>query len=203
MTNFEQLAALGKPIFLRYDQKTMIRQYGLTANATEILVYYCGEHFRIVRETGDVLCKDGTPAGPDVMLTVFDMLCKDTEPTGLAGNWRPVRSLPGAGQTNPDDAVFSDRYTKLFEQHQDALRAVCETLGGKPFPVGDVAYEIPVFRWLPLVFQFWEGDDEFPSAIRFLWDENTLQYLHFETTFYLMIHLLERMAAMIQERITT
>lgn len=201
MTNFEQLAALGKPIFLRYDQKAMIRRYGLTANASEILIRYCGEFFRVVRETGDVLRRDGTPAGPGIMLTIFDILCKDREPEGLAGCWRPVRSLPGAGQTSPDDAVFSEVYTKLFARNQDVLRTVCEELGGKPFPVGDVAYEIPVFRWLPLVLQFWEGDDEFPSAIRFLWDENTLQYLHFETTFYLMIHLLDRIRGMMEAKL--
>ena len=199
MTNFEQLAAMGKPIFLRYDQKAMIRRYGLTANATEMLVYYCGEHFRVIRETGDILRRDGTPAGPGEMLTIFDMLCRDREPDGLAGCWRPVRSLPGAGQSNPDDAVFSVVYTKPFEQHPDLLRKACEKLGGKPFPVGDIAYELPVFRWLPLVFQFWEGDDEFPSGIRFLWDENTLQYLHFETTYYLMLHLLERLLQEMQK----
>ena len=28
---------------------------------------------------------------------------------------------------------------------------------------------------------FWEGDEEFAPRLRFLWDENALQYLRFET----------------------
>lgn len=199
MTNFEQLAAMGKPIFLRYDQKVMIRRYGLTANAREILIHYCGEHFRIVRETGEVLCRNGMPAGPGVMLTVFDALCRDREPDGLAGCWKPVGSLPGAGQSNPDDVVLNGPYTWLFERHPDLLRKACANLGGRPFPVGDVACELPVFHWLPVVFQFWQGDDEFPSTVRFLWDENTLQYLHFETTYYVMGHILQRLEDQIRE----
>ena len=55
-----------------------------------------------------------------------------------------------------------------------------------------------MFDGFDAVFQFWEGDEEFPPSVRFLWDENTPDYLKFETTFYVMgcfLELLERRIA--------
>ena len=40
--------------------------------------------------------------------------------------------------------------------------------------------------FLPLVFQFWESDEEFPPVLKFMWDENVLDYLRFETLYYVM-----------------
>ena len=45
--------------------------------------------------------------------------------------------------------------------------------------------------------QLWHGDEEFPPNLRLLWDENTLRYLRYETTWYaaglLMQRIRERM----------
>ena len=49
---------------------------------------------------------------------------------------------------------------------------------GKPFPV---------------LLQFWEADDEFAPQIRILWDDQTMRYLNFETTYYLQGDLLARL----------
>lgn len=53
------------------------------------------------------------------------------------------------------------------------------------FP-GDAAFVFHVFPFLPLVFQFWESDEEFPPVLKFMWDENVLDYLRFETLYYVM-----------------
>ena len=47
-----------------------------------------------------------------------------------------------------------------------------------------MAYSIPVFDDLRLLIQLWFGDEEFPAQLRWLWDENALMYLTYETMFY-------------------
>jgi len=106
--------------------------------------------------------------------------------------------LPGCGQSNPDDVVLNKRLTGRFACRTEALNEACRKLGGRPFPIGDVAWELPVFDWFLVVFQLWIGDEEFPSAVRFLWDRDTLQFLHYETLYYIMGHVLTTLDQMIE-----
>ncbi len=58
---------------------------------------------------------------------------------------------------------------------------------------GDVAAVLWAFPFLPVTFQYWEGDDEFPPSLKFMYDENILDYMHFETVFFMTAHILKRM----------
>ena len=49
------------------------------------------------------------------------------------------------------------------------------------------------FDGLPIVIQLWLGDEEFPPSLRFLWDENALMYLRYETMYYAKGLLLQRL----------
>lgn len=193
MANFDRLAELGKALFLQHDQKEIIQRLHLEADTERLYLTFCGDRYAIDRSTGDVLGPDGTPAGPAVSLTVFDMLCFTRRPVCLSGEWRTTGMLPGSGQSSPDDVLLNSRLTQRFEERTEALAEACRRLGGTPFPVGDVAWEIPIFPWFPAVFQFWLGDDEFPSSARLLWDRDSLQYLHFETLFYIMGHVYDKL----------
>jgi hypothetical protein len=53
----------------------------------------------------------------------------------------------------------------------------------------DVGFMFDVFPFLPVIFQFWDGDDEFAARINFLFDKNTMDYLHFETAGYVADYL--------------
>ena len=52
-------------------------------------------------------------------------------------------------------------------------------------------FEMPVFPDFSVLFQFWDGDEEFQPKILLLWDKVSLSYLHFETTYYLQGDLLK------------
>ena len=190
MANFDRLAEQGKPIFLRHDQDAILRRLGLQTGDDKILLRYCGGDYTVDRANGDVTGPGGLPAGPAETLTIFDMLCHTDLPVVLSGEWRTTNTLPGCGQSSPDDVELNSPRIRRFEANLPALRRACEALGGRPFPIGDAAYVLPVFDWFPAVFQFWCGDEEFPSTVRFLWDRNALRYLHYETLYYIMGHVL-------------
>ena len=48
-------------------------------------------------------------------------------------------------------------------------------------------------NFFPVLLQFWEGDDEFPPKLMLLWDKNAMDFLHFETTFYLQGDIARRL----------
>ena len=41
--------------------------------------------------------------------------------------------------------------------------------------------------------QLWFGDEEFPANLRYLWDENALMYLKYETMYFAKALLLHRL----------
>ena len=79
-----------------------------------------------------------------------------------------------------------------YQENPAGLRRTLEALGGTPIPQGDVAFSLPVFEDLRMAVQFWLGDDEFPPSLRYLWDENALMYLKYETMYYAVDVLTEK-----------
>ena len=132
-------------------------------------------------------------------MTVFDVLCYAKEDAALCGEYCSVMLLDGvAKSSNPGGNMFQ-KYADRFAGQPDALRRACEALGGTPYPVGEVAYQIPLFDFLPVVLQFWDADEDFPAQLIIKWDKNTLRYMHFETTFYAAGFLLGRLVALAEE----
>lgn len=75
----------------------------------------------------------------------------------------------------------------------DLLRAVCSRLGQLSSIKGDLSAVIPVFDFLPVCLRFWDADEEFPASLQILYDENILDFMRFETVFYMTDHLLGRL----------
>ena len=57
----------------------------------------------------------------------------------------------------------------------------------------DLAFVIPVFGSFSTLLRLWLPDDEFPAQLQFLWDQNALSFVHYETIFYIMIHVINRL----------
>ena len=41
--------------------------------------------------------------------------------------------------------------------------------------------------------QLWLPDEDFPASLQFFWDENVLQYMHYETVWYANGFILEEL----------
>ena len=98
------------------------------------------------------------------------------------GKWKNMRDFGHGFHQNFLEQ--RDPWAQRLQQEPDRFAKACQALGGEKFPLGDVAYSIPVFDDLRLLIQLWFGDDEFPAQLRWLWDENALMYLKYETMYY-------------------
>ncbi len=146
---------------------------------------------------------------PSPVLTIFDMLCRfqdfasdathhgsqpGKQPSCLCGKYCSVASLAVSG-ASPSVDIFSQEYADEFCGHTNQLELALKNLGAKSEPTiarSDITCTIPLFDWLDLMFQFWDGDDEFDAKIMFMWDKNILGFLHFETLYYVMIDVLAK-----------
>lgn len=204
--NYATASVAARELFLAHDQETMIRTFSLAADENYLYLSFVAAPYRILRKTGAVESKRTgrwkEAAFNDVM-TIYDMLCNPNGRPVLTGNWISVSEMnrlkSGAKTLG---SGLNTKWENFYRGKADQLSAACRALGGKPETVGDVAYALPVFDWMPVYFQFWDGDEEFPPQIRFLWDEAAPNYLHFETTFYATDFILDCLRDLVEREET-
>lgn len=198
ISNYELTRNKMEQEFVRYDQEQMIQKFHLDHTADHLFITFVGETYRIGRKTGKVeLClPDGMGydhAGFDESMTIFDVLCCSKPGCRLSGQYATVTNLPGIANIAAPGAGSCAGTARFFAGRRDVLRQACQRLGGAAREVGDVAYLIPLFDFMPVMLQFWDADDEFDAVLKIMWDTNTLDFMHFETTFYAANHFLKRL----------
>ncbi len=198
-SNYELMSVQMRSEFLKYDQDRMIEKLDLRHDDEFLYIRFCGREYSVNRNTGEVL---GSPDGSrytehadyNEVMSIYDVLCHSKDSCHLSGKFMPVYSLKGVVQSaNPGSNFFED-YAKMFSGRITELETACRNMGGVPDEKGDVCYRLPVFDFLPLILRFYDQDDEFPASMSLLWDENVLDYLHFETTFFAAGNLLKRLS---------
>ena len=199
MDNYEKQVYIGRELFLQHDQDKLIEKYGLKHNEEYLYLQYIGTEYRISRIDGAIEyvadgewkdCKEYT-----IVMTIYDFLCcsgKEILPS-LTGQWQPVGRFVTAG-SSPSTDSFVEKYAQAFSGKVEEVKQACICLGEKQMERlagADLTFEMPVFQDFSVIFQFWDGDEEFQPKILLLWDKVSLSYLHFETTYYLQGDLLK------------
>lgn len=198
ISNYEITQRQMEKAFLDYDQTAMIEQFHLRHDAHWLYLHFLRREYRIDRMSGAVEWSDDGfasvhRAGYNEAMTFYDLLCNAKPGCRIAGEFVNMKSLCAIkGSSQSVGSNYYDRTAAMFDGQNAKLALACEKLGGVPMSRGDVAYQIPLFDFLPLVFQFWNADEEFPATIELFWDKNILDFMHYETVWYAASHLYYR-----------
>lgn len=192
--NYAITVQRAKALFLEYDQAALARKLKAELDESYLYTAFLSEPCRIHRTTGDIsrFTQGGWVADNSfgLVLTLLDLVCDSREDRHPTGNWKNMRDF-GHG-FHQQMLEQRDPWAERFQENPQAFAAACKRLGGEQYPLGDAAYSIPVFEDLNLLVQLWFGDEEFPAQLRYLWDENALMYLKYETMFYAVPLVLRR-----------
>lgn len=208
MSNYEITKRRMQKEFLRYDQEKMIQRFHLPHDPGYIYIQFVGRRYRICRNTGKISPIEDLPAtaneaGHNEAMTIYDILCCSKEGCCLSGafvNMKSLSSIHGS-PSSVGNGLFQDT-EKRFDHKTKALAQACEHLNGVRTGKGDVSYQIPLFDFLPIVFQFWDSDEEFPPSLQIFTDKNILDYMHYETVWFAVSHLLERIKEELEDILT-
>ena len=206
VSNYDLQVDIGKRIFLEHDQRLLIGKFSLDADGQYIYLTYLNTPCRISRTSGGIEefvcgkwreCRDFS-----TVMTIYDLLCHHKGATApvLENAWCTVGTFVITGVT--ETQTFTGKYAKLFDGHLEKLQQACGKLGGslQPRMAGaDLTCRFQVTPFFPVLLRFWESDEEFPPKLTLLWDRNTIQFMHFETTFYLQGDLLERLKCAMED----
>ena len=197
-SNYDVMRDLMEEKFLKYNQLEMIRKFSLIHDEQYLYLRFVGKMYRVSRLTGRVeSCVLGSAACEhadyNVSMTIFDVLCCSRPDCHLAGKFVTVNNLKNIMSSAKTGSGLFTGQARFFANRGTQLRKACEKLGGISQAVGDVSYELLLFDFLPVTLQFWDADDEFEAELKILWDENILDYMHYETTYFAASHLLKRL----------
>lgn len=194
--NYKIQAQQAKKLFLTYDQQELILRCRLRFDDAFFYTKFLGEAYRICRKTGDMerLCNgvwvDGNGFGE--VMTILDWLCDSRADRYITGRWVNIvtqnHSFHGTLQKS-----IRDPDAELFEKDPDGFRAACRALGGEALPGGDIGYAIELIDGLRVLLQLWYSDEDFPAQLRIFWDENVLRYIRYETSWFAVGVLLQRL----------
>ena len=183
VNNYLIQASQAKARFLTYDQQKLIDKFRLKSDEAYIYVNLLWKEYRIHRATGNMeyLTQNTWADGNsyDEVMTLLDLLCDSRDDRRCAGR---LSSMASFGRifyrSGYDDKP--DPTAQWIQDHLEDFRTACARFG-EPIPGGDFGFSFELFDGLQMGLHFWEGDEEFAPRLRFLWDENALQYLRFET----------------------
>ena len=183
-----------RAVFPTYDLEKIVEKFALDADGDFLYTRFFDLPFRVGRRDGVVAqLEDGqwTESGFDASMTLYDILCDSKPHCRASGRFANVWNQKNVSSA-PDGGLFQSR-ADAFAGRTALLAAACERMGGKRAGAGDVSYNLPVFQALQLRLSFWDADDEFPASLSLLWDENVLDFMRYETTFYAAGYLLDRL----------
>lgn len=193
--NYLIQAQQAKQLFAAYDQEKIIRKLALTYDETWLYTAMLSETYRIHRQSGDIFQKTENGWADantfEEVMTLLDLLCDSREDRHPAGKWKSTTDFGRTFHRNLNEGK-ADPWAEAFQADPEGFRRACLSLGGTPFAQGDIAYTMEFFDGLPILIQLWFGDEEFPASLRFLWDENALMYLRYETMYFAQGLLLDK-----------
>ncbi len=175
-----------KQYFLRYDQQKLVEKLGLAWDETYLYTRMLGRDYRICRATGDLEGLTGehwTDANTHgEFMTLMDLVCDSSPHRHTTGVWKTMVSF--GHMFHRDLMEGKDPFAEAIQRDMAAFCRACEALGGTPEKIGDISYAIEVFDGLRLCLQFWEEDEDFSAQVVWFWDENALMYLKYETMYF-------------------
>ena len=195
-SNYEITKANMASVFLRHNQAKMIQKFGLAHNTKYLFVHFIGRDYRIDRSTGAVNWSENgfqteVPASHNEVMTIYDVLCCPKDAPKLAGQWVNVASLSPIRGGTLSKGSFFENAGSAFDGKAEQLGRACEELKGRKLKKGDVAYELDMFPFLPIALHFWNSDEDFPASLQIFVDQNILDFMHYETLMFAIIHLLD------------
>jgi hypothetical protein len=195
MNNYELSRDRAQNYFLNFDQHKILNTWNLSGDDQWLYVLFFSRTYRIDRKNGSVFrCWDETPAGFEEVLSIFDLLCHQGDHKPVSGNFAPVNSLKNGPRSGGVGTDFHTKTAALFDQNPEAFRKACLSLGGEPMDMGDLGFRFHIFGPLNVILKFYHADEDFPASLTLLWDDEILQFLYYETVFYIAGFLMKSIA---------
>jgi hypothetical protein len=154
-----------------------------------------GRQYAVDPRKGRIFC-----AGPDreslhpyFGLFVVHYLLSATE-IPPAGQWISEKDIPG-GPTffrGPHE-VPAHLIASRFDGDIQGFSRLCEQYGGTRLALADAAFSFVITPRVPVAVLFWQGDEEFPTEAKLLYDATIVRHLALDIVYALAVGVCEQL----------
>ncbi len=211
-SNYEKTKRSCAQAFCETDHSALIERFGLGQDADYLYVRFFEQPFRLSKRTGIIERREeceasGAPTEttwPEAQfneaMTIYDLLGYAQPACHASGTMINMKSLHtkiAATAPRPSSIYTAQeaRLAALEAQKSGILAQAAQTIGGAPLDKADASAQFTVINDLTMQIQLWLPDEDFPASLQFFWDENVLQYMHYETVWYANEFILEELEA--------
>ncbi len=197
MDNYALAQENARRYFLAYDQKTFQYRKGVCVTDSFFCLPFLDYNAKISKQTGCVTLlspgEEEKEAGYGEALSIYDWLCDQKPGAVPSGEYCPVHSLPGVMVRGKGLTMTGGKLPAFWDTHPDALHQSCLIMGGEPIELGDMGYKLPLFSDLSVLLKFYHSDEDFPPSLTLLWDKNILDFIKYETVYFVAGCLFHRL----------
>lgn len=200
MDNYEKMQEAARLRFLQYDFEELLQRPSVKAIPTGLEFLFLGAVCQVSRQTGKVTFPQRKDSRGTVLesLCVYDWLCDSRKDAKASEEYCPVSSLSRVYVSGNGLQLDGNSLADEIEKNPAAFLKACKALGGRETQGADLAALIPAFPDFSVLLHFYFGDEEFAPRLIFLWDSHILQFLRYETVYYLAGCLINRLSVYIQ-----
>ncbi len=191
MDNYAIATQAAAKRFCSYNMERIARKNGVEDLGESLSTCFLGQTVQIDKTTGCITFPDGRAADFCEALTIYDWLCDRKETATPAWDFCPVGSLSGVYVSGGNLSMTGGSLPAEIDQNPERFLKKAAWIGAKPVNSGDIGLEFMAFPDLPLRLKFYHSDEEFPASLTLLWDKNILDFIRYETVYYLAACLLK------------
>lgn len=187
-SNYDIMRDDAARLFAQTDHSSAAARFGLQEQDGWLTLEFFGFPYRVSTSTGvaqRLVNGAWETAGYNDAMTIYDLLGYSQPTCHAGGQMINTRSLHiKMASTAPSTTDLFARHGTLLGEHLEQLPAAFEAMGGTALKRGDASARFTVFADLKMQVQVWAADEDFPATVELFWDENVLQYMHYETVWY-------------------
>jgi hypothetical protein len=153
-------------------------QYAETGNESSAL-HLAFFQSRVTLPFPELIAKDANNTIlPDMSQALLLYYFATSDGIPLANNWVSFADLPGGRMyAHAFQGYSGSQLVKAFDPDLDRFCSACLGAGGTPSSFGDVSFEFLPLPRVPLLVNYWLGDEDFPSTCKILFDAAATHYL--------------------------
>lgn len=168
-------------------------EYDKTAATYALDVW--GVPYEVDPEQAKITCvsRDHEPLHPyfDLFLVHYLLGAHEIQP---AGQWISEKDIPG-GVTffRGPHQIPTHQIAARFDADMNGFKTRCMKFGGTRLTLADAAFMFVITPRVPVAVLYWEGDAEFPTETRLLYDSTIVRHLASDIIYALAVGICGRL----------
>lgn len=154
-----------------------------------------GNQYVVDPEKAKVFCldPDHAPLHPyfDLFAVHYLLDAREIQP---AGQWISEKDITGGATffRGPHE-IPAHMIASRFDGDITGFKNRCEQYGSKVLDLADAAFVFSITPRIPVAVLYWQGDDEFPTEVKLLFDKTIARHLASDTIYALAVGVCDRL----------